>query len=99
MSSSPNSSSSSDAKLPAFDGLADLRCPVTILLGTGTITVRECLALHRHTVLRLKQSAGEDLQVSINGISLARGEVTIVDTSTALRITELAPSRPQEVAL
>jgi flagellar motor switch protein FliN/FliY len=105
MSSSPTSSSSSDAAAAAvaasapaavpgspFDVLGDLRCPVTVLLGAGSITVRECLNLQPGGVLRLAQSAGEDLHVFVNGIAIARAEVAIIDTTTAVRITDLAPA-------
>ena len=77
-----------------FDGLAELRCPVTVVLGTGTITVRQCLGLERQTVLSLRETAGEDLRVMVNGVLVARGEVAIIDTHTAVRITDLAPVLP-----
>jgi len=92
MSSSPTSLSSSEPE-PAptpFDALGDLVCPVTVVLGTGSITVRQCLSLARQTVLRLDESAGDDLTVVVNGISLARGEVAIIDTTTAIRVTDLS---------
>ena len=96
MSSSPTSSSSSEAPaLPSpFDGLGELPCPVTVVLGTGSITVRQCLRLERHSILRLAEAAGEDLRVMVNGVLLAKGEVAIIDTSTAVRITDLAPVVP-----
>lgn len=96
MSSSPTSLSSSEAPAVTspFDALAELRCPVTVVLGTGTITVRQCLGLERHTVLSLRQTAGEDLRVVVNGVLVARGEVAIIDTHTAVRITDLAPVLP-----
>lgn len=96
MSSSPISSSSSEAPAAAspFDALAELRCPVTVVLGTGTITVRQCLGLERHSVLTLGEAAGEDLRVAVNGVLIARGEVAIIDTSMAIRITDLAPVLP-----
>jgi flagellar motor switch protein FliN len=92
MSSSPTSSSSSsppDAAAAIFDGLADIVCEVWVLLGTGTVSVRRCLTLQRQSVLRLTQSAGEDLQVLANGSLIARGEVVIVEDSTAIRITDI----------
>ena len=96
MSSSPTSSSSSDAAALStpFESLGELRCPVTVVLGTGTISVRQCLRLERHSVLGLTESAGEDLRVVVNGVLIARGEVAIIDTSTAIRITDLAPMVP-----
>ena len=95
MSSLPTSSSSSDGPEPAtpFDALDRMRCPVTVVLGTGSITVRQCLALERHSILRLAQSAGEELSILVNGVTLARGEVAIIDTSTAIRLTELSPAQ------
>jgi len=92
MSSSPISSSSSsapDAPGGPFAALADVVCEVWVLLGTGMVTVRRCLALQRQSVLRLNQSAGEDLQVLVNGSLVARGEVVIVEDSTAIRITDI----------
>ena len=67
-------------------------CRVEVVLGSGTVSVRECLALRRDYVLRLSQPAGADLQVLVNGIAIANGEVVIMDDSTSIRLTEiLAP--------
>lgn len=97
MSSSSSSSSSSDghdqpvgANGRPFGPLSTVRCPVTVILGTGTISVRRCLALGRASVVTLVQSAGEDLQVVVNGVLVGRGEVVIVEDSTAIRVTEIA---------
>lgn len=69
---------------------------VWVLLGTGTVSVRRCLALQRQSVLQLHQSAGEDLQVLVNGSLVARGEVVIVEDSTALRVTDIPnAARPE----
>ncbi len=92
-SSSPISLSSSkadDEPAAAFAGLMDVVCPVSVVLGNGKITVAQCLSLQRHSVLPLRQSAGEDLQVTVNGTLIARGEIVIVEDSTALRVTEIA---------
>lgn len=97
MSSSPNSSSSSSVPATAhtrFEPLHDVTCPVSVVLGTGTISVRQVLTLARHTVVRLHQSAGEDLQMTVNGVLVARGEVVVVEDSTAIRLTEIARRLP-----
>lgn len=88
MSSSPTSSSSTDAQA-AFAAFLDVPCQAEILLGTGTILLRQCLALERHSIVRLQQSAGEDLMLQLNGTTLARGEIMVVEDSTALRVTEI----------
>jgi flagellar motor switch protein FliN/FliY len=40
-------------------------------------------------VIRLSQPAGSDLQIFVNGIAIARGEVVIVDDTTSIRLTEI----------
>lgn len=95
MSSSPTSSSSSElppvvAALPhPYAGMLDVVCRVDVVLGTGSITVRDCLKLQRLSVVRLGQSAGSDLEVRVHGVPAAKGEVVIIDDSTAIRVTEV----------
>jgi len=96
-SSSPNSSSSSSTPASpalAYQQLLDVGCDASVVLGTGSITVRQCLALDRNSLVELAQSAGEDLMLQINGVLLARGEIVIIEDSAALRITEIAPPPP-----
>jgi flagellar motor switch protein FliN len=67
--------------------MLDVVCQVDVLLGTGSITVRDCLKLQRLSVIRLDQSAGSDLDVRVQGVPTMSGEVVIVDESTAVRVT------------
>ena len=91
MSSSLISSSSSELSFRSpYDAISDLRCPVAVVLGTSTISVRQCLNLAPNMVFRLVQAAGEDLRIDVNGVTVARGEVAIIDTSTAIRLTDFA---------
>jgi flagellar motor switch protein FliN/FliY len=88
MSSSSNSLSSNASLIP----LSDVVCQVDVLLGTATVSVRDCLHWKRNSIVRLRQSAGSDMQVTINGVVVATGEIVIVDDTTAVRVTEiLAP--------
>src|SRR5262245_34331890 len=98
MSSSSNSSSSKPEGHPALVPLSDVVCDVDVLLGTATVSVRECLRWRRNSVIRLRQSAGADMQVTINGVAVAIGEVVIVDDSTAVRVTEILPPPSSETA-
>jgi flagellar motor switch protein FliN/FliY len=97
MSFSQNSSSSSEA--PVADGLAalyDVVCQIDVVLGTASMSVRDCLNMRRHSLIRLNQSAGGDMQVVVNGIAVANGEVVIIDNSTALRVTDILPPPSSE---
>jgi flagellar motor switch protein FliN/FliY len=62
------------------------------------MSVRECLGLRREAIIRLTRTAGADMQVVVNGVVVAYGEVVIVDESTAIRITELVAPPSNEAA-
>lgn len=100
MSSSPTSSSSSAPPPPRaeapFAALADLACPVEVVLGHGSLSVGACLDLRPRSIVRLNASAGEDLHVVVGGVPVMRGEVVLVDQSAALRITEFTPAPGME---
>ena len=92
MSSLPTSSSStSEAADDVLAPMLDVRCPVDVILGSGVLTMRDCLKLEWHSIVPLKQSAGSDLQVTVHGVTIASGEIVIVDESTALRVSRMAP--------
>lgn len=93
MSSSPNSSFSSD-RLAA---LHDVVCTVDVVLGSASLSVRDCLRLQHDSIVRLAQSAGGDMQVTVNGVTIAHGEVMIVEDSTAVRITDILPPPSSEI--
>ena len=53
MSSSPNSSSSTEGGAADVAALEEAVCDVDVVLGSGTMTVRDCLALRRQMIVRL----------------------------------------------
>ena len=81
-----------------FTPLNDVVCQVDVMLGTAAMSVRECLGLRREAIIRLTRTAGADMQVVVNGVVVAYGEVVIVDESTAIRITELVAPPSNEAA-
>ncbi|HQZ37930.1 MAG TPA: FliM/FliN family flagellar motor C-terminal domain-containing protein [Vicinamibacterales bacterium] len=100
MSSSLTSSSSSSeiASGDPLAGVLDVDCAVEFVIGTGRMTVRDCLRLERSSIVRLEQSAGSDLELRVQGHPLAAGEVVVVDDSTALRISRVIPPAGAEVS-
>ena len=76
----------------------DVRCDVEVVLGTATLTVGDCLRLARQSIVRLHQSAGADLEVRVQGVTVATGEVVNVDDNTALRISRVSPPLGVEAA-
>jgi flagellar motor switch/type III secretory pathway protein FliN len=97
MSSSPTSSSSTEPTAAPFAGLLDVTCRVEVIVGTGSITVRDCLKLQRDSIIRLAQTAGSDLQVTVQGVPAATGEIVIDDDTTSVRIADVLPPPSAEV--
>src|SRR5262245_43107548 len=94
MSSSPNSLSSSDAARSPLDAMAwvmDVPCQVDVVLGTTTVKVRDCVKFAVSSIIKLKQSAGADLEVRVGGVPVAAGEVVIIDDAVALRLSRILP--------
>ena len=70
-----------------YESMHDLSCPVTVVLGHRSVTVRECLELRPNSVLALRQPVGADLEIRVNGVLVAHGEVVIVEESTSIKVT------------
>lgn len=98
MSSSPNSSSSERPSLDGFTPLHDVVCRVDVMLGSAAMSVRECLGLRPDSIIRLTKPAGGEMDVTVNGVAVALGEVVIMDESTAVRVTELLPPPSSEAS-
>jgi flagellar motor switch protein FliN/FliY len=81
-----------------FTPLHDVVCHVDVMLGSAEMTVRDCLGLRADSIIRLTKAAGGDMQVVVNGVVVAYGEVVIVDESTAVRITEVVAPPSNEAS-
>src|SRR5262245_11341364 len=98
MSSSPNSSSSSEPAAPVHSlaSVMDVPCPVDFVLGTATVKVRDCAQFAPGTTLRLREPAGGDLEIRVGGIPIATGDVVIVDDNVGLRLGRILPAGYRE---
>lgn len=95
MSSFQSSLFSSDGvAVPTADPLGwvmDVPCRVDFVLGSARLKVRDCLDFERHSIVRLVQAAGADVEMRVEGVSIASGEVVIIDENTGLRINRILP--------
>jgi flagellar motor switch protein FliN/FliY len=65
-----------------------------IQLGQTRMTIRDLLDLEVGSIVELKKSAGEPMDVICKGRPLMRGEVTVLEDSLGLRIVEIVdPNR------
>jgi flagellar motor switch protein FliN/FliY len=63
-----------------------------IQLGQARLTIRELLDLEPGSLVELKKSAGEPMDVLCKDRVILRGEVTVLEDTLGLRITEIVDS-------
>jgi flagellar motor switch protein FliN/FliY len=71
----------------------DTRFKLEIQLGSATMSIRELLDLEVGSLVELKKSAGEPMDVLCKGRAVMRGEVTVLEDSLGLRIVEIIDSQ------
>jgi len=69
--------------------LSDVDVTLTVQLGSTTKKIKEVLAIGEGTIIELDQSAGEPVSVLVNGKTIAKGEVVVIDDCFGLRVTEI----------
>ena len=72
-----------------FDLLMDVAVDVTLEVGHAEITVRQLLQLTQGSILELDRPAGDPLDVLVNGVRVARGEVVVINDKFGIRLTEV----------
>lgn len=78
-----------------IDILLDSPMPVQVQLGEAEILVRELLQLAPGSVLKLDRRAGEPLDVFLQGVKFATGQLVVVGDNLGVRIQEII-SQDQE---
>ena len=77
------------SELSRLSSMYDVECNVDFIIGSGKLKVRDCLRLERQSIVALDQSGGADLELRVHGVTVATGEVVIMDDVTALRLTRI----------
>jgi flagellar motor switch protein FliN len=90
-SSTPAQSQTKPKVLPGIDLglLGDVPLLVTAELGRTTMHMRELLSLAPGSIVELDRLAGSPIDVLVNGKTVARGEVVVVDEEFGIRIVEI----------
>ncbi|SRR5579885_1987287 len=83
-----------DGTAPApLNRLLDVSVTVTAELGRVTLPIAEVLKLGVGSVVELDRPVSEPVDLMVQGVLLARGEVVVVDDRFAIRIKEIAEPR------
>lgn len=94
-------STSADESPTSTSSVADLRrlsaVPVdlSVEMGRARMTVGETLELRPGSIITLNRMAGEPVDLLVNGTSIARGEVVVIDEQFGLRVTEVLAETDQ----
>jgi flagellar motor switch protein FliN/FliY len=62
---------------------------VTVELARKKLKVREILNLHVDAVIQMEQSAGENVDLRLNGVVVGNGEIVVIEDMMGLRVTDL----------
>ncbi|MGD8341297.1 MAG: flagellar motor switch protein FliN [Gammaproteobacteria bacterium] len=78
-----------DGSRPSLDIVLDVPVTVSLEVGRTTMSVGELLKLGQGAVVELDRAVGEPLDVMVNGILVARGEIVLVNETFGIRLTSI----------
>ncbi len=81
-----NSNAPTDVNLNV---VLNVNVDLSLEVGRAHISVRDLLQLNQGSVVELDRLAGEPLDVLINGMLIARGEVVVVNDKYGIRLTDV----------
>ena len=76
-----------------LDLILDVGVALSLEVGRTRVNVRDLLQLAPGSILELDRLAGEPLDVLVNGVRVARGEVVVVNDKFGVRLTEVVSPR------
>ncbi len=67
----------------------DVPVNVSLRVGSTDISIRDLVALVEGSVIALDQNASEPMDVLVNGMLIAHGEIVVVDEKFGVRLTDV----------
>lgn len=68
--------------------LADLPIDLEVELDRRTMTVREILKIDAGSVIEMTRSAGENIDLLVDGTVIGFGEIVIIEEAMGVRVTD-----------
>jgi len=82
-----------------LDILLDINMPITVNLGKTEVPLRRLLQLTPGSVLELDKTINRPVELYVQDINFANGDVVVVDDRLAVKIKEILGSdQPEQVA-
>lgn len=82
-----------NAAIKELDDFLEIPIRVNVIIGRKQVKLRELLEFEPGSLLVLNRSAGESLLIYLEDTFFARGEVTIIEDTFGIRITEINDPR------
>ena len=75
-----------------LDIVHDIPLEISAVLGQTALSLRDVVALQTGSVFELDKLSTDPIDLYVNNILIARGEVVVVDDKFAVKISELNPA-------
>ena len=76
-----------------LDSILDIPITLSVEIGKSRLSIRNLLQLNQGSVVELDRMAGEPLDVLINGMLVAHGEVVVVNDKMGIRLTDVVSAQ------
>jgi len=73
----------------SLDILMDIPLQISVELGRVMMVVKDVVELGSGSIIEIDKAAGEPVDVMVNGRTVARGEVVVIEDNFGVRITEI----------
>lgn len=83
---------SAGASSRELERLTDVGLELTVEVGRTRMTLGQALALGPGSVITLDRLADQPVDLLVNGMPVARGEVVVIDDVFGLRVTQIVAS-------
>ena len=76
-----------------LDVILDVQVVISMEIGRTNISIRNLLQLNQGSVVEMERFVGEALDVLVNGMLIAHGEVVVINDKFGIRLTDvISPS-------
>ena len=68
--------------------VADVPIDVEVELDRKVMSIAQILELEQNSVIRMKRSAGDNIDIVVGGTLIGYGEIVIIEDTVGVRITD-----------
>ena len=69
--------------------LDDIKISCDVRLGAGKLSISDIMKMDEGTIIELDRLTGEPADFRVNGVTIARGDVIVIDENFGIRLTEI----------